>query len=181
MIRNGKVVAFPTETVYGLGAMALSETACEKIFKMKNRPLTNPLIVHVHNLKSALVLIDSEDKSIFTLLGKAYWPGPLTIVAKAQASILPPIVTANSGFVGVRVPNHKVALDFLYECDVPVAAPSANQFGHISPSKPEHVLDEFSQDVPVIDGGPCDVGIESTVVKIYKDENTSETIVEILR
>lgn len=170
-IRNGQLVSFPTETVYGLGANALDADACQKIFSSKGRPLTDPLIVHVHSLEQGLTLIDQSDPDVVelfqTLAGK-YWPGPLTMVVKANLDKIPMLITAQTGYVGIRLPNHEVACDLLRAAGVPVAAPSANKFGHVSPSRAQHVFNDFHKDtdVLIIDGGECSFGIESTVLKI---------------
>jgi L-threonylcarbamoyladenylate synthase len=180
-IARGELIAFPTETVYGLGANALDEKAVLSIFEAKGRPLTDPLIVHVPDFSSALnlVSIDSETERVFRILATEFWPGPLTVILKA-ADCIPRIVTANSGFVGIRIPSHPLALAFLEACKLPVAAPSANRFGHVSPTRAQHVLDDLGcKGVRVIDGDSSDVntrhtclhGIESTVLKIDADSS----------
>jgi len=139
-------VAFPTETVYGLGANALDADACVSIFTSKGRPLTDPLIVHVHSLDQALTLLDQSDLeivSLFKKLASRYWPGPLTMVVQANLKLIPNMITAETGFVGLRMPNHEIALDLLRTSQVPIAAPSANKFGHVSPTKAEHVYNDF--------------------------------------
>ena len=112
-------------------------------------------------------------RDLFKKLAEAYWPGPLTMVVKSNATLIPDLVTASTGFVGIRMPNHQVALDLLKTSNVPVAAPSANKFGHVSPTKAEHVYNDFHKDseVFIIDGGQCDFGIESTVVKLTYNGN----------
>lgn len=171
LLKQGKLVSFPTETVYGLGANALNSEACKLIFTTKGRPLTDPLIVHVHSLEHGLSLIDqSQEKvvSLFKTLANKYWPGPLTMVVKANLDIIPSMVTAETGYVGIRMPNNEIALDLIKTSGLPLAAPSANKFGHVSPSKAEHVYSDFHKDseVFIIDGGACSFGIESTVLKI---------------
>ena len=171
LLQQGKLVSFPTETVYGLGANALNAEACKLIFTTKGRPLTDPLIVHVHSLEHGLSLIEKSDKkvvSMFKLLAEKYWPGPLTMVVRANMELIPSLVTADTGFVGIRMPNHAVALDLIKSSGLPLAAPSANKFGHVSPSKAEHVYSDFYKDseVLIIDGGACSFGIESTVLKL---------------
>ena len=139
-------MAFPTETVYGLGANALDADACVSIFTSKGRPLTDPLIVHVHSLDQALTLLDQSDLeivSLFKKLASRYWPGPLTMVVQANLKLIPNMITAETGFVGLRMPNHEIALDLLRTSQVPIAAPSANKFGHVSPTKAEHVYNDF--------------------------------------
>jgi tRNA threonylcarbamoyl adenosine modification protein (Sua5/YciO/YrdC/YwlC family) len=174
LIKDGQLVAFPTETVYGLGANALDAQACTNIFRAKGRPMTDPLIVHVSepNLASSLVAIEGSTERMFQKLAAEFWPGPLTIIVKAAACI-PPEVTANTGFVGIRCPNHPLALTFLTACQLPVAAPSANLFGHVSPTLAQHVIDDLgAKGVQVLDGDSlhseytCLHGIESTVVKL---------------
>lgn len=174
MLAEDKLVSFPTETVYGLGACALSAPACTSIFTSKGRPLTDPLIVHVHSLEQALGLIDHQDTEIvglFKQLAVKYWPGPLTIVVKADLTVIPSLITAETGYIGIRMPNNEIALDLLRTFGKPIAAPSANKFGHVSPTKAEHVYKDFYQDseVLIIDGGSCSFGIESTVVKVTND------------
>lgn len=185
-LRSGGLVAFPTETVYGLGANALLEGAVLSIFAAKGRPLTDPLIVHVPDVAAGLELVelDGEARRAFEALAARFWPGPLTLVARAAAAI-PSKVTADTGFVGIRCPNHPLALQLLRESRVPVAAPSANRFGHVSPTRAAHVMADLSHaDVWVLDGdmarvessdasaaatpalSSCNVGIESTVAKI---------------
>ena len=164
----------PTETVYGLGANALDADACRSIFTAKGRPLTDPLIVHVHSVEQALTLMDQKQENaemilqLFQELAKAYWPGPLTIVVRANLDLVPSLITAETGWVGLRMPNSPIALELIKTANVPVAAPSANKFGHVSPSKAQHVYDDFHLDseVAILDGGPCSFGIESTVMKI---------------
>jgi len=178
LLKEGKLVAFPTETVYGLGANALNETAVLSIFEAKGRPLTDPLIVHITDKESAKLLIDldvnttgiGEERKIFDALSDNFWPGPLTIIALAS-SIIPKLVTAGTGYVGVRVPSHPLALSLLLECKLPIAAPSANRFGHVSPTRAQHVIDDLGdKGVRVLNGDnndkSCNLGIESTVAKI---------------
>ena len=186
LLRDNQLVAFPTETVYGLGANAFNEAAVLTIFEAKGRPLTDPLIVHVDTYSKALQLLElgstdnenSEEYIIFHELATTYWPGPLTIISKANNSI-PLAVTAGTGFVGVRVPDHPIALDLLKATDLPIAAPSANRFGHVSPTRAMHVIDDLGdKNIHVlesnIDGNSmndtaCKHGIESTVIKINKE------------
>ena len=180
------MVSFPTETVYGLGANAHNADACVSIFTTKGRPLTDPLIVHVHSLEHALEQIDQSDEkvvSLFKLLAAKYWPGPLTTVVKANMKVIPSLVTAETGYVGVRIPNHQIALDLIRTSGLPLAAPSANKFGHVSPSKAEHVFSDFHKDseVYIIDGGACSFGIESTVLKLAYDHTEKAYHLLILR
>ncbi|CEM31626.1 unnamed protein product [Vitrella brassicaformis CCMP3155] len=178
-IRQGSLVSFPTETVYGLGANALDEQAVLKIFAMKRRPLTDPLICHVGGLSGeggALALLDVGDREreVVERLAATFWPGPLSIIGKARG-IVPPEVTAGTGFVAVRCPNSSLALDLISASDRPIAAPSANLFGAISPTTAQHVLKNFPQeDLVILDGGSCHVGIESTVIKLEMGEREGE-------
>ena len=168
-IKNGKLVSFPTETVYGLGANALNIEAVMKIFEYKGRPLSDPLIVHVTSTEMALSLveIDNNTEELFYILSKKYWPGPLTIILKANYKVLNPIITANTGFVGLRHPNHEIASKLINLSNLPIAAPSANKFCHISPVNPYHVFEDFKEfPVKIIDGGISNYCMESTVVKI---------------
>jgi L-threonylcarbamoyladenylate synthase len=135
LLRNGKLVSFPTETVYGLGANALDDSAVRKVFEAKKRPSTDPLIVHISKISQIDELFDfgsevSIARDIGYILAKAFWPGPLTMICKAKA-ILPLSVTAGTGFVGLRMPNHTIAQRLIAMADIPIAAPSANRFGHV--------------------------------------------------
>jgi len=168
-LRRGRLVAFPTETVYGLGANGLDPDAVLQIFEAKGRPLTDPCILHVSKAADAHALLDLDPgaRAVVDVLTKEFWPGPLSIVGPARA-VVPPQVTASTGFVAVRCPSHPLARQLIEAAGKPLAAPSANRFGHISPTLPDHVLQDL-QHVPflqILDGGPCNVGIESTVVKL---------------
>jgi L-threonylcarbamoyladenylate synthase len=164
ILRSGGLVAFPTETVYGLGANALDRAAVQKIFAMKGRPETSPLIVHVASAEMAREIV-AEWPPLAEELARQWWPGPLTLVLPKK-SLVPDNVTAGLPTVGVRMPNHPIALALIEEAGVPVAAPSANRFTGLSPTTAEHVRATFGDAVPVLEGGPCRVGIESTVVAI---------------
>lgn len=165
LIQSGKLVAFPTETVYGLGANALDAAAVQKIFRVKGRPASSPLIVHVHSLEAARDLVTHWPPAAEELAGK-FWPGPLTIVL-AKRGFIPDIVTASLPTVAVRVPANGIALALLAEARVPIAAPSANRFGELSPTTAEHVRNSLGEAVDLIlDGGRTDVGIESTVLSL---------------
>jgi L-threonylcarbamoyladenylate synthase len=164
IIRAGGLVAFPTETVYGLGANALDPAAVQKIFEMKGRPGTSPLIVHVASIAMARQIV-AEWPPLAEELARQWWPGPLTLVLPKK-SIVPDSVTAALPTVGVRMPNHPIALALIEAAGVPVAAPSANKFTGLSPTSPDHVRAAFGDAVPVLEGGPSAVGIESTVVAI---------------
>lgn len=170
-LKKGDLVAFPTETVYGLGAHALSEEAVRKVFAAKGRPSSDPLIVHIASLDMAWPLVSLSDavKTLFTHLARAFWPGPLTIVVPASACV-PRAVTAGGTHVGLRWPAHPVAAELILAAGIPVAAPSANRFGHVSPTRADHVVADLEvADVLVLDAGPCPVGVESTVLKIDGD------------
>ena len=164
LIRVGGLVAFPTETVYGLGANALDESAVRKIYQLKRRPETSPLIVHVSSIDMAKAIV-SEWPPLAEDLACQWWPGPLTLVLPKRPAI-PDIVTAGLPTVGVRMPSHPVALQLIQKAGVPIAAPSANRFTGVSPTTPEHVRAAFGSEVPVLEGGQSHVGIESTVVAI---------------
>ena len=169
-IRAGEVVAFPTETVYGLGANALDAAAVARIYELKGRPATSPLIVHVASVEMARALV-TEWPPEAEQLARRYWPGPLTLVLPKSPAI-PGIVTADLPTVGVRMPDHPLALALIREAGVPIAAPSANRFTGLSATTAEHVREAFGDAVPVLDGGPCQVGIESTVVSIASGKIT---------
>jgi L-threonylcarbamoyladenylate synthase len=165
-IRAGELAAFPTETVYGLGANALDASAVEKIYAAKGRPATSPLIVHVSSVYMACTLV-TEWPPEAEALAQSFWPGPLTLVLPKKQSV-PDIVTAGLPTVGVRMPDHPLALALIHAAGVPIAAPSANRFTGLSPTTAEHVREIFGDAIPVLDGGPCRVGIESTVVSIVE-------------
>jgi L-threonylcarbamoyladenylate synthase len=165
LLRAGELVAFPTETVYGLGADAANPDAIARIFAAKGRPADHPLIVHLpdasHLGRWAVDIPESARK-----LAAAFWPGPLTLILKRHPSVSAAI-TGGQDTVGLRVPNHPLALQFLREFDEGVAAPSANRFGRISPTTAAHVREELGAAVAlVLDGGPCAVGIESTILDL---------------
>jgi L-threonylcarbamoyladenylate synthase len=165
LIVNGEIVSFPTETVYGLGSNALDKSAVAKIFKAKQRPSYNPLIVHVTDAASARKVLSSWPATA-QLLAEKFWPGPLTLVLP-KSDNMPDNVTAGLPTVGVRVPNHPVTQALLQAANVPIAAPSANTFMHISPTRAEHVLKSLGELVPLIlDGGAVPIGIESTVISL---------------
>lgn len=164
LIRAGDVVAFATETVYGLGANALDEAAVRRIYEIKGRPSTSPLIVHVSSIEMAQSLT-IEWSGVAARLAARYWPGPLTLVLPKRPHV-PDLVTAGLPTVGIRMPAHPQALELIGRAGVPVAAPSANRFTQLSPTTAAHVIEAFGGRVPVLDGGPCRVGIESTVVSL---------------
>ncbi|MCE5342371.1 MAG: threonylcarbamoyl-AMP synthase [Eubacteriales bacterium] len=162
IIRGGGLVAFPTETVYGLGADALNGNAVQKIFEAKGRPGDNPLIVHVATPEAAQPLCYIDERA--QTLMRAFWPGPLTLLLPKKL-VIPSQTNAGLPSVAVRMPNHPVALALLRACGVPVAAPSANVSGRPSPTTAGHVLQDMDGRIPLIlDGGPCAVGLESTVL-----------------
>ncbi len=164
ILRDGGLVAFPTETVYGLGANALDASAVAKIYEMKGRPETSPLIVHASSIEMARTLVTEWPHEADELVQR-WWPGPLTLVLRKSARI-PDIVTAGLPTVGVRIPAHPLALQLIEAAGVPLAAPSANRFKELSPTTAAHVRAAFGDTIPVLDGGPTRVGIESTVVSI---------------
>lgn len=167
-LRSGRVVAFPTETVYGLGANALDERAVSLVFQLKDRPSINPLIVHVSSVAMARGLC-REWPDAAEQLAERFWPGPLTLVLRASG-VVPANVNAGSGTVALRMPNHPVALALIDRFGGPIVGPSANRSGGISPTTAEHVAQAFSQDerVMILDGGACVSGIESTVLSLLE-------------
>ncbi|HEU4800546.1 MAG TPA: L-threonylcarbamoyladenylate synthase [Gemmatimonadales bacterium] len=168
VLRAGGLVAFPTETVYGLGANALDETAVRRIFAAKGRPDFNPLIVHVADAEKARELVTTWPEQA-SVLAERFWPGPLTLVLPKRL-LVPDAVTAGLGAVAIRVPAHPVALALIQAAKLPVAAPSANRFTELSPTSAEHVLKTLADRVDlVLDGGPTAVGIESTVLDLSGD------------
>ena len=165
IIKNGGLVAFPTETVYGLGADALNPRAIAKIFKIKKRPTFDPLIVHIAEMEWLHKLTRQVDERTLTLI-KKFWPGPLTLVL-LKSSLVPDIVTAGLDTVAVRMPAHPVARKFIKLSQTPIAAPSANLFGHLSPTTVAHVEKQLGKKIDLIlDAGKCPVGVESTVLSL---------------
>ena len=163
VIREGGLVAFPTETVYGLGANCFDARAVAKIFEVKRRPHFDPIIVHIADFEDAERLSLGVDEKA-RMLAQRFWPGPLTLVLP-KSEIVPDIVTAGLETVAIRMPSHPVALRLIKEANVPIAAPSANLFGHLSPTTAEHVADQIGGEIDLIlDGGRCPVGVESTVL-----------------
>ncbi|MES2460633.1 MAG: L-threonylcarbamoyladenylate synthase, partial [Armatimonadota bacterium] len=166
-LRLGQLVAFPTETVYGLGANALQSDAVARIFAAKGRPASNPLIVHIADTNGVFPLV-REWPAEAEALARRFWPGPLTLVVPKSVAV-PEIVTAGGETVGLRLPSHPVALELLRRTGLPIAAPSANRSEEVSPTTAQHVADSlgpFVEDLLVLDGGPCQVGVESTVVDV---------------
>jgi L-threonylcarbamoyladenylate synthase len=168
ILHAGDMVAFPTETVYGLGADALDEKASKKIYAAKGRPSDNPLIVHVANEQQILPLVKEIPESARKLM-KAFWPGPLTIIFN-KSDVVPYGTTGGLDTVAIRMPNHKVALTLIEESNIPIAAPSANTSGRPSPTTAMHVMDDLNGKISmVIDGGVVGIGIESTIVDVTGD------------
>ncbi|WP_317899754.1 L-threonylcarbamoyladenylate synthase [Aurantibacillus circumpalustris] len=169
LLLKGKLVAIPTETVYGLAANALNETAVLSIFEAKQRPFFDPLIIHVHSREAAKKYANFNDPRLIKL-ADTFWPGPLTLLVPKKENI-PALVTSGLEQVAVRVPDHSLTLELLKKIDLPLAAPSANPFGYVSPTEPQHVNKQLSDQVDyILDGGYSNVGIESTIVGIEEDK-----------
>ncbi len=164
-IQAGELVAFPTETVYGLGANALNAEAVARIYQVKGRPASSPLIVHIGSLDQARDLA-LEWPHTAQKLAERFWPGPLTLVL-AKKAVIPDAVTAGLPTVGLRMPNHDIALALIHAAEVPIAAPSANRFTELSPTRADHVRHSLGSQVEfILDDGPTPVGIESTVIAL---------------
>lgn len=171
LLRQGELVAFPTETVYGLGADARNPAAVAKIFAVKGRPADHPVIVHIPDV-SHLDRWAREISPAARAVAEKFWPGPLTLILKRQPGV-PDIVTGGQDTVGLRVPNHPLALELLRAFGGGIAAPSANKYGRISPTTAQHVADDLGDAVALIlDGGPCPIGIESTIVDMSSEHTT---------
>jgi len=168
LLRRGEVVAIPTETVYGLAADARNELAIAKIYATKQRPANNPLIVHIASAAQVTEWA-SEFPPLAQQLAQAFWPGPLTLVLPARAEVSQ-TVRAGEPTVALRVPAHPVALALLNDSGLGLAAPSANKYTQLSPTTAEHVELSLGNDIPVLEGGACQVGIESTIVSVHGDE-----------
>ncbi len=169
IIREGGVVAFPTETVYGLGADCFNITAVLKIFEIKKRPADNPLIVHIHD-KNQLALLVGQSYERASAIIDLFWPGPVTVIFKKKSTV-PKEVTGGLETVAVRMPSHPVAFKFLQLCGTPVAAPSANLSGKPSPTRAEHVIDDLYGIVDaIIDGGETPFGLESTIIDFSREK-----------
>ena len=169
LLRAGRLVVFPTETVYGLGANALDPVAVARVYEVKDRPATSPLIVHVASIEMAQSLVTSWPE-IADRLARKFWPGPLTLVLEKR-SVIPAIVTAGLSTVGLRMPAHPIAQALIRAAGLPLAAPSANRFKQLSPTTADHVRESLGDDVDLIlDGGPCQVGIESTVLSLTEPQ-----------
>ena len=174
IIRNGGIVAFPTETVYGLGADAFNADAVARIFAVKKRPMFDPLIVHIEawsQIRQLAAYVPDEAER----LAEAFWPGPLTIIVQ-KSSTVPDLVTSGLAGIGIRMPRHETAQALIKAAGTPIAAPSANSFGCISPTNADHVRADLGHTVDfILDGGPCKVGIESTIISFM------ETVPVLLR
>ncbi|OAS88104.1 MULTISPECIES: L-threonylcarbamoyladenylate synthase [Metabacillus] len=175
LLRENEVVAFPTETVYGLGANACSDEAVRKIYQAKGRPSDNPLIVHIASVNKLDEIVKDIPDYAYKLINE-FWPGPLTLILPKKGDRLSTLVTAGLETVGVRMPSHPIALSLIREADVPIAAPSANQSGKPSPTHASHVYHDLNGKISgIIDGGATGVGVESTVL------DCSSTVPTILR
>ncbi len=169
ILLHGGLVAIPTETVYGLAANGLDNNAIAKIFEAKNRPFFDPLILHTHSIENAFSFFDKVH-SDFVKLAEAFWPGSLTLVGPKK-DFIPDLLTAGSPLVAVRIPNHPLSLKLLERLKFPLAAPSANPFGYVSPTSAQHVLDQLDNKIDyILDGGESLVGIESTIVGLQNNK-----------
>ncbi|MDR2338225.1 MAG: threonylcarbamoyl-AMP synthase [Deltaproteobacteria bacterium] len=169
LLKTGEIIGFPTETVYGLAGMISNENAIKKIFCIKERPLFDPLIVHIANFDDVFKIFETWNTTA-EILAKAFWPGAMTIVLNKKTTINT-LITSGLETVAVRFPNHPLAQSLIQEVGEPLAAPSANKFGRTSPSQAEHVFNEFKTDnLFILDGGPCLIGVESTVLAPTEDE-----------
>jgi L-threonylcarbamoyladenylate synthase len=169
-LKKNNIVVIPTETVYGLGANALSKKAIKKIFKLKNRPSNNPLICHTNSIEKISNFVKKIPEKA-KILGLKYWPGPLTIIFEKK-NIIPDITTSNLKTVGFRIPNNKITLKILQKLDFPIAAPSANMFSYISPTKTDHVIQNFKNGINyILEDGKCSLGIESTIIGFKKNRS----------
>lgn len=193
-LRQGGLVAFPTETVYGLGCNALDSSAIRKVFEAKERPLTDPLITHITESQVAFDLWAADTNSLEGMalksLCKKFWPGPLTLVAKARPEV-PSMLMANTGFCACRSPQHPISIDLINAAKVPIAAPSANKFGHVSPTRSSHVWHDLQyEDVWIVEEEQqeentvtscCEVGVESSVAKVEMIDNSEKGQIILLR
>lgn len=169
LLNNEELVAIPTETVYGLAGNIFSEKAVKAIFETKQRPFFNPLIVHIPNIEYLETIVEDIPEKA-KLLAEAFWPGPITLVLKKKP-LIPDLITGGKDTVAVRIPNHPISLELLNQLEFPLAAPSANPFNRISPTKAEHVENYFKNQIKmVLDGGPCKSGIESTIIGFENGE-----------
>ena len=167
LLKSGELVAIPTETVYGLAANGCNTAAVKKIYEAKNRPNSNPLILHFASSEKIHPYVLDFPQELLNLANK-FWPGPLTILLK-KSELVPNEITANQELVAVRVPNHPLLNAILRELDFPLAAPSANLYGMVSPTKAEHVLQDLNGKIPyILDGGSCENGLESTIISLHE-------------
>ncbi len=162
-LKKGEIISIPTETVYGLAGNALNAEVVVKIFEIKNRPSFDPLIVHTHHLDQIRDFVTGIPEQAL-VLAQAFWPGPLTLLLPRKP-VIPDIVTSGLDTVAVRIPHHPLTLALLAQLPFPLAAPSANPFGYISPTRASHVNDQLGEKIPfILDGGPCHIGVESTII-----------------
>lgn len=179
ILRAEGIAAIPTETVYGLAGAITSEKALKAIFETKKRPFFDPLIVHVADERQAHSLV-KEWPEVYHTLAQAFWPGPLTLIAQKSPAVSD-LITSGLDSVAIRCPNHPLGLQILRELKIPLAAPSANRFGKTSPTTAQHVETEFANKVAVVDGGACEIGVESTVLRATFDPQIRFWTIEILR
>lgn len=171
LLEEGKLVAIPTETVYGLAGNAFNVDAVASIFATKKRPSFDPLILHTNSLEKIETFV-TEVPALARKLAENFWPGPLTILFKKR-SVIPDLVTSGLDTVAVRIPKHPLSLSLLETLDFPLAAPSANPFGYVSPTSPGHVEQQLGTDIPyILDGGDCSVGVESTIISFEEKKPT---------
>lgn len=171
LLREGRLVAIPTETVYGLAGNALNVDAVASIFATKKRPSFDPLILHTNALDKISGFVQ-EIPPLAKKLADQFWPGPLTMLFKKK-TLIPDLVTSGLDTVAVRIPNHPLTLDLLESVEFPLAAPSANPFGYVSPTTPQHVQQQLGEAIPyILDGGDCEVGVESTIVSFEHERPT---------
>ena len=169
-LNAGQLVAIPTETVYGLAGNGLDPTCISRIFAAKNRPYFDPLILHVDGVDGRMLALVDEMPDYALTLAQTFWPGPMTLLLP-KSQLVPDVLTASSPLVAIRVPNHPLTLELLKSLSFPLAAPSANPFGYISPTRAEHVEAQLGDKVSyILDGGPCVVGLESTIIDCSGEE-----------
>lgn len=172
-LKNGQIVAFPTETVYGLGAIASNEQAVSSVYQVKGRPSDNPLIVHVSTIEQVIKVVESFPLAAKKLTN-VFWPGPLTIILPVREGVFAPSVTGGRKTVAFRMPDHSLALALISACQEPIVGPSANKSGRPSPTKVSHVMDDFDGQIAgICDGGMTQIGLESTVLDLSDPEQFS--------
>ena len=171
LLKDEDVVAFPTETVFGLGARIDSDAAVKKIFFTKERPYFDPLIVHVSSIEQAKSCT-TDFSHLAAVLAEAFWPGPLTLVLP-KSDLISDVITSGLPNVGIRFPSHKIALEIISGVGIPIASPSANKFGRTSPTQANHVRQEFGDQVFVVESNASEIGIESTVLAVKTVDNNS--------